>query len=168
MKLFDQITVRQDSSIGGLDALAGKKIASTVASTDLQIAEDYAKDQLDGAKVVVYNNTNDCFLAVESRNVDACWLDVASTSTAIKDFPNLKVVGDPIPYVAVGSFAKDATANPYRLGAVGLVTNAKDGDLNLALSLAINEMVQDGTQQKILEKWELWGETQTDLVRSDA
>ncbi len=168
VKLFDQITVRKDSGINALADLKGKRIASTVASTDLQIAEEYAKDQLSGAKVLGFNSTNDCFVAVETKNADACWLDVASTSTAIVDFPALQVVGDPVPYVPVGSFAKDAKENPYSLGAVGLVTNAEDGDLNLALSLAIDTMVKDGTQEKILTDWALWGPGQLPLVRSDA
>lgn len=168
VKLFDQITVRKDSGINGLADLKGKRIASTVASTDLQIAEAYVKDQLPGAKVQGFNGTNDCFTAVETKNVDACWLDVASTSTAIVDFPALRVAGDAVPYVPVGSFAKDAVENPYSLGAVGLVTNADDGDLNLALSLAVDKMVADGTQEKILTQWNLWGPAQRPLVRADA
>lgn len=168
VKLFAQVTVRKDSGITSLDDLNGKTIASTVASTDLAIAEYLAEEKLTGTKVIGLNGTNDCFLAVQTGNADACFLDVASTSTAIQDFPDLQVVDEPVPYIPVGSFAADATANPYSLGAVGLVTNADDGDLNLALSLAIDQMIADGTQQTILEKWNLWSEAQMPLVRPDA
>ncbi len=168
IKLYDQIAVRPDSGITSLEDLAGKKIASTTASTDLQIAEAYVAEQLPGAEVLGFNNTNDCFQAVQVGNVDACWLEAPSMSTAIQDFSDLVIVGDPIPYKPVGSFSKDGTENPYVLGAVGMVTNSDDGALNRALSLAIDKMAADGTQQKILEKWNLWNESQTDLVREDA
>jgi hypothetical protein len=46
-----------------------------------------------------------------------------------------------------------------------MVTHLKDNDFNRALSIVIKQMVDDGTQKEILNRWGMWHDSQTNVVR---
>ena len=165
--LFDQVTVRNDSQIASVDDLAGKKIASVVGSTDADNLDLFLKSKGMKAKVVKFNGYNECFQAVVNRLADACWLDEGTTLGALKQYRQLKPVGQPFLYQPSGQFAAEGKASPYVFGSVGMVTRQEAGDLNRALSIADVAMVKSGVQKQLLEKIDLWSAQQTRLVRGD-
>ena len=165
--LFDQVTVRNDSQIASVDDLAGKKIASVVGSTDADNLDLFLKSKGMKAKVVKFNGYNECFQAVVNRLADACWLDEGTTLGALKQYKQLKPVGQPFLYQPSGQFATEGKASPYVFGSVGMVTRQEAGDLNRALSIADVAMVKSGIQKQLLDKIDLWSDQQTRLVRGD-
>jgi polar amino acid transport system substrate-binding protein len=166
--LFDQVTVRRDSTITSLAQLEGKKVASVVGSTDADNLDIFLKSEGMKANVVKFNGYNECFQAVVNKLADACWLDQGTTLGALEQFKVLKTVGDPFLFQPKGPFATEGKLSPYVFGSVGMVTREKDNDLNRALSIADVEMIKSGVQRQMLEKTRLWSDKQVELVRSDS
>lgn len=168
VRLYDTVTVLKDSPIQTFEDLRGQTIASTTATTDAQIAQDYINQKIPGTKLRLFNTLNDCYLAVIQKHAQACFMEQASASIALKTHDSLRELDETFPYLATGSFAKDGTTNPYILGACGILTSAKAGDLNLALSVAIRDMSESGKLREILENWDLWKPEQLEMIRPDA
>jgi ABC-type amino acid transport substrate-binding protein len=169
MLIFDVITVRKDSGINGVPDLQGKTIASAAGSTDSLTAKSLIARELGGedtTKLVNFNDANACFQATANGTTDACFLDQGVAQGALGVYSNLVSVPNvAITYVPLNP--EEPTQNPYVFGSVGAVMKPSLGDLNLALSIALNQWVSSGMQQQELEKVGMWAPAQANLVRPE-
>jgi ABC-type amino acid transport substrate-binding protein len=154
--IFDELVVRKDSTVKGVEDLKGQKICSLTGSTDALTLEAVLKEKNINAEISTFNNFNECFLAVSNKTIAAAWADQGSTTGGLKQYQALKVVGQPQSYMPTGKFSAEATENPYVFGSLGGVTHMSDNDLNLAWSVGLRQMIQNGTLEGILKKYDLW------------
>ena len=168
--IYDVITVRKDSGINTIDDLKGKTIASNAGTTDELTAKSLIARQLGGedtTKIVDFNDANSCYQATENKTTDACMLDQGASQgglTVYSDLMNLPNVA--LTYVPLNP--DEPNQNPYTFGSVAGVMPDSKGDLNLAISIALNQWVSNGMQQAELEQYGLWAPAEAQLVRSDA
>jgi cystine transport system substrate-binding protein len=165
--LFDQLVVRKDSNVRGLEDLKGRKICSITGSTDSLTLDAILKDKNINAEVSTFDNNSECFLAISNKTVEAGWTAEDAIAIGLQQYPALKVVGPPQVYVPSGNFSAEATRNPYVFGAVGAVTHASDNDLNLAWSVGLRQMAKNGTLQRVYQKYDLWHPEISNLVKSN-
>lgn len=167
-RAYDQIAISTSSDIDAVEDLKGAKIGALSGSTDYWGAVELVEQLGEGTQLVEFNMTNDCLLATQNGTIDACFADNSAIVSAIDSFGGLRVVGDPFPWIPTGDYAKDATINPYILGAFGLVLRKESGDLDVAISVAIDDWISSGEQEKVLSSYGLWSDDQAELVRADA
>jgi len=89
---FLSIVVRADNdSIKGVEDLKGKRIAVQIGTT----GADYAKKNIEGAKVTEYDAVTDCFLELKNGGVDAIVNDNPVNLRYIKgNEKDYKIVGE--------------------------------------------------------------------------
>lgn len=163
---FDQFAVLQDSPMQKADDLAGMKVGTFAGTADEDVLRAWVADEQNGVTIHTYNTPNECFLAVVNKIDDACFTDQVAISAAKAEYTDLRSLPDAFPYAA--GFPDDAKDNPYILLAIANATRHEDGDLNLAISLAIQDIIDSGLQQEILEEFDLWAPEQSVFIRSDA
>lgn len=136
-----QVTVVKKANMGDYKSktdLSGKSIAAEVGSA----GEDAANTQVDNTTIISVAKQTDALLEVKAGTVDAAILDytlAAAMTGKGGDYADLAIAGEAL-YFAIEEYAV-----AFRLGSsiVPLVNKA------------IDELAQDGTLQKIAEKYEL-------------
>lgn len=163
---FDQFVVRDESPFQSADDLAGAKVGTFAGTADEDVLRAWVAEEQNGITIHTYNTPNECFLAVVNGIDDACFTDQVAISAAKSEYSGLRSLPDAFPYAA--GFPDDAQDNPYILLAIANATRHEDGDLNLAISLAIKDIIESGIQQEILEEYDLWAPEQAVFIREDA
>lgn len=166
---YDQFIVAEDSDVESPADLTDKRIGTFAGTADEDVLRAWVEAQGAGAEVLTFNTPNECFLATQNGTIDACFTDNVAVSAAITgEYSDLRALPDAFDYAA--GFPDDAERDPYRLLSIATATHLDDGDLNLAFSIAIAEMIEDGTWRDLVEKWGLYDENQGDgnFVRPDA
>jgi ABC-type amino acid transport substrate-binding protein len=166
--LYDYVIVPGDSPIQSWDDLKGKKLASTLGSTD-SISAHWLVDQGYAAEVLDFNTYTEPFVAVQRGQADAVVLDQASFIGQKEVMKDLRTVGEPINYMAKPEWKEKQDAAPYILGATAIGVRTECQDLKAAINQALDELEKDGTRQKLLEKYEIWADDQklSHLMKQD-
>jgi polar amino acid transport system substrate-binding protein len=165
--IFDELVVRKDSPYQKIEDLKGQKVASVAGSTDLGTLQAQIVKIGGGIETMVFNGSSECFLAVVEKLAAGCMYDDGSTVGALQQYDTLRALDALYTYVPIGKYVDEPKVNPYVFGAVGMVTQDKDNDLNRALSVAIRSLSADGSQKRILQQWGMWHDGEASLVRTD-
>jgi ABC-type amino acid transport substrate-binding protein len=164
---YDQFIVRKDSPYQTADDMKGKTIGTFAGTADQDVLQAWIDKEGQGAHIATFNTPNECFLATQNSTIDACFTDNVAISAAINgQYSSLRALSQPFDYSA--GFPTDAQRDPYKLLSIATATKMGDLDLNRAFSIAIAQMMADGTGQQIFEKWHLWDANQGNLIRPDA
>jgi ABC-type amino acid transport substrate-binding protein len=163
--IFDQLVVRKDSAYEKLEDMKGTTISSVTGSTDLGTLEAAIKIMGGGIQTNAFNGSSECFLSVVQKLSAGCMYDNGSTVGALKQYKDLRAIDKLYTFVPIGKYANEPEVNPYVFGSVGMVTHLEDNDFNRALSIIIKEMVADGSQKEILNRWGMWNDAQLDMIR---
>jgi polar amino acid transport system substrate-binding protein len=166
---YDQFIVDGDSGYTSADDMKGKRIGTFAGTADEDVLRAWVEAEGEGAEILTFNTPNECFLATQNGTIDACFTDNVAISAAITgEYSDLEALPDAFDYAA--GFPEEAEGDPYRLLSIATATHLDDADLNLAFSVAIQEMIDDGTWQELVEQWGLYDENQGDgdFTRSDA
>ena len=130
---FITIVPKANTDIISMDALANKRVGAQIGTVPVEMAQ-----KIPGTTVKQYNGNSEIFMALKSGDIDAAIMDNAVARFYLKQGADkdVKLVGQPTqsPGIVFG-FAKDNT-------------KLRD-DVNKALK----ELKEDGTYQKIYEKW---------------
>jgi len=127
------LLVPTNSSITGLKSLNGKVVATAKGATSGRNLEKLAP----GVKIKEYENYADAFTALKSGQADAVTTDDSILMGMQQQDPTrFKLVG--------GQF----TQEPY-----GIAVKKGNKDLLKALNDFLNEIMKDGTYQKLYRKW---------------
>ncbi|WP_302963578.1 transporter substrate-binding domain-containing protein [uncultured Adlercreutzia sp.] len=150
------VVVRADSGIKSLEDLAGKNVMTQVDSAALDVLQDEEgqkalADTFAGGAAQTIGDYNNAFMQLESGAVDAvaCDLSIADYQMAAK--PDMFVKLEPL------------STEHYAVGF------AKDGDAAMidAVNKTLKEMYDDGTIEKLCEKWGEYGITIDNWVLVD-
>ena len=163
---FDQFAVLKSSPAQKADDLAGKKVGTFAGTADEDVLRAWVKEENNNVTIHTYNTPNECFLAVANKIDDACFTDQVAISAAKKEYTEIRSLPDAFAYAA--GFPTDAVDSPYILLAIANATRHEDHDLNLAISLAIEDIIGTGLQKTLLEKYDLWSSEQSKFIRPDA
>ncbi len=163
--IFDELVVRKDSPYQMLKDMKGQKIASVAGSSDADTLQAAINGAGGGITIVTFAGSNECYLSVVEKLTAGCMYDDGSTAGALKQFTALRATDELFRYRPTGNYSNEAQESPYVFGAAAAITRSADNDLNRALSIAINDMVADGTQKRILEKWGMWHNGEEKMVR---
>ncbi|AEA46905.1 basic amino acid ABC transporter substrate-binding protein [Archaeoglobus veneficus] len=131
------IVVRADcTDITKPEDLAGKVVGVQIGTTGQFVAEDLVKSGIN-FEIKTYDTTPDALLDLKNGNIDAVIIDNGVAEKAIKNNPDVyKTVGGKLSYEEYGiAVAKD---NP---------------ELLKAINQALKEVKEDGTYDKIYQKW---------------
>jgi polar amino acid transport system substrate-binding protein len=164
-RIYVKLSVRKDSPYQSIKDMKGKKIGSVTGSTDADTLEAVIAELGGGIQTVMYDNSNECYLSTTVKNIDGCMFDDGSTVGALKQYTDLRATNEIFTFRPTGRYAAEPGQNPYVLGAAGAITRVEDNDLNRALSLAFSQILKDGTQKSILQKWGTWHEGQNTMIR---
>jgi glutamate transport system substrate-binding protein len=123
---------KSDSSINGIEDLAGKQVCTALGST----YEETLKAKAPKAKRRLVDGYSECLELIQNGAVDAISTDDAILSGMIKQDDTLKLVGDPL------------TTEPYGAG-------IKEGDTAFKefVDEAIQKFKDDGRWAATYEKW---------------
>ena len=166
---YDQFIVADDSEYESSDDMKGMRIGTFAGTADEDVLRAWVEAEGEGAEILTFNTPNECFLATQNGTIDACFTDNVAISAAITgEYSSLRALPEAFDYAA--GFPEDAEGDPYRLLSIATATHLDDADLNLAFSIAIQEMIDDGTWQSLVEEWGLYDDNQGDgdFTRSDA
>ena len=131
-KGIQSVVVAEDSDIKSIDDLAGKKIGVQLATTgDIYAVDDFGSDY-----VVEYNKATDCALGLKNGDVDAVIIDNAPAQVFVEENEGLKLLDT--------EYANEDYAIAVKKG---------NTDLLEKLDKAITELIDDGTVQKIVDKY---------------
>lgn len=160
----DRIIVLKDSGYKTPEDLAGKKVASVMGSMDSIVAHSLVEKGVVG-EVLDFNNFGEPFQALRNKQVDAVVLDQATLLGQTSESTDLRVIGDPLFYVPGAEWEEAESKADYRLGAVGIAVRPECEDLKAALNAALAKMDESGTRKEILTRYELWDDTQSQLMK---
>ncbi len=139
---------KNESAVTELAALAGKNVGAskgTIAVTVVQDANKQLQDQgLEAMKLSTFSGDAAGIMALRSERVYAHVLDLPFAAYEASIIGDGKVYGVVLPNL-LGSI-------PY-----GISVNKEDQPLAEAIQAALNEMIADGSYQKILDKYLLGG-----------
>jgi len=167
IRFYDTLTVKKDSQITKFEDLKGKKVGVAAGSTDVVTAQALINAMGGGVTLRGFQANNECFLATSNGTVDACFSDQGVAKAALVQYTNLKTTGPAYPYTPTNP--KEASLNPYIVGSAAAITHSADGDLNLAFSLGLDQMIASGEQKTLFQKFDQdWTTDQTIFVRTDA
>ncbi len=135
------VIVKADSGIEALADLAGKKVAVQAASSALTALEGPEKADLTESfeELLEVADYDTAFLELKSGNVDAVAMDIGVAQTKVADYGAEYVILEEI-------IAKEQYAIGFELG---------DEELRDKVQETLDEMVSDGTFEKIAKEWEL-------------
>lgn len=133
--------VKSDSGIASFADLAGKSVAvQTDSSAEAALKEDDNKDLLDSFKeLVVVADYNTAFMNLDSDAVNAIAMDIGVAKYQMESRDGNYTILDDV-----------LSAEQY---AVGFAKN--NTELRDKVQKTLNDMRDDGTFQKIAEKWDL-------------
>lgn len=129
---IQSVIVKDGSSIKSIDDLKGKKIGVQLATT----GDIYAKDDFGEENVEEYNKGADAVMALTSGKIDAVIIDNQPAKSFIETTDGLQILDTD--YVQEDYAAAIAKGND---------------DLLNAVNGALKELKEDGTIQKILDKY---------------
>lgn len=123
---------KDDSSIGGIDDLAGKSVCTALGST----YEETLKKQAPRAKLRLVDAYSECLELIQNGGVDAVSTDDVILTGMIRQDDTLKLVGD------------DLTTEPYGAG-------VKQGDtaFKAFVDSVIASYEEDGSWATAYQKW---------------
>ncbi len=127
------IVVMKDSGYTDVDQLAGKKIGAQSCTTGY----DWAKENIEGAEVIPFDEMTAVFAALQSGQIDA----IASDLPVVQYYVNNA-------YTDMQIIAEIPTGEQY-----AIVVSKDNPALTQALNDAIAEAKADGTYDEIYEKW---------------
>ncbi len=122
-----------DSSITGVDSLAGKKLCSVTGSTSAQ----KIKDKVPGVNLQEFGTYSECVTALTAKTIDALTTDdtiLAGFAAQPANVGKLKLVG--------GTFSTENYGVGLKKGNTDLCTKVND---------AIKAMISDGSWQKAVD-----------------
>jgi ABC-type amino acid transport substrate-binding protein len=154
------IVVRADSPYQKVDDLKGKKFASLAGSIEDKTTKQIISTLGGGTSVQEYTAIANVILAV-LNGTDQAFIDPA---VLLKLHPNADKLRA-LPGLLGGP---TDPASPYYPGSGAPITAGTDGDLNAAIAVGIDSMIQDGTLEQILTKWAVFQPGTTDFIRPDA
>ena len=126
------VIVKEDSDIKTIDDLAGKKIGVQLNTTgDIYATEDFGKDN-----VQQFNKATDTVLALTQGKVDALIIDKAPAEVFVEQNEGLTLLDS--------SYADEDYAICFKKGNTELQKEVND---------ALNELIEDGTVQAIIDKY---------------
>lgn len=133
--------VKSDSSIASFADLAGKSVAvQTDSSAEAALKEDDNKDLLDSFKeLVVVADYNTAFMNLDSDAVNAIAMDIGVAKYQMESRDGSYTILDDV-----------LSAEQYAVGFAKSNTELRD-----KVQKTLNDMRDDGTFQKIAEKWDL-------------
>lgn len=167
MLTYDQFIVAQDSTFQSSDDLKGMRLGTFAGTADEDVLRAWVESEAPDSEILTFNTPNECFLATQNRTIDACFTDNVAVSAALHgEYSDLRALPEPFDYAA--GFPEDAERSPYKLLSIATAFQSDDRDLNLAWSIAIQQMIDEGYAQNVLESWDLWDENQGDMIRPDA
>ena len=129
---IQSVIVKDGSSIKSIDDLKGKKIGVQLATT----GDIYAKDDFGEENVEEYNKGADAVMALTSGKIDAVIIDNQPAKSFVETTSGLQILDTD--YVQEDYAAAIAKGNT---------------DLLNAVNTALKELKEDGTIQKILDKY---------------
>lgn len=130
-----RIGVRIDNdTIKGIEDLEGKTIATRLGST----SATFIKENIEGAKANQYEQLDQAYLAVQNGSADAILYDAPNVAYYIKTKgeDSLKMVGD-----------------LYQAEDYGIAISKGQEELVKAINDALATLKENGTYDKIYEKW---------------
>lgn len=125
----------EEGKIKSFDDLKNKRISVQISTTSMM----YAK-KIPGAKVSAFNNAGDAILNVITGNADAVINDKPVTDYILAKNANLKAKTIHLPVMA--------TADQF-----AMITSKSNAELNKELSQALQTLIDNGTFNKLHEKW---------------
>ena len=133
--------VKSDSGIASFADLAGKSVAvQTDSSAEAALKEDDNKDLLDSFKeLVVVADYNTAFMNLDSDAVNAIAMDIGVAKYQMESRDGSYTILDDV-----------LSAEQYAVGFAKSKTELRD-----KVQKTLNDMRDDGTFQKIAEKWDL-------------
>ncbi|KSV75994.1 hypothetical protein N185_16230 [Sinorhizobium sp. GW3] len=120
------------------DALAGKSIGVGAGSSH----EVWAEAHLNGATLVPYKSTDDMFLDFQNGRVDAVFAD------AVAVIPWMESNGGRDAFDTVGEVHDKSLGTD-----IGIAVRKDDTELQAALEKALDEIIADGTFEKLNKKY---------------
>jgi len=135
------VIVKKDAGIAKLSDLSGKKVAVQAASSALEALKgDDCKELKESfEELLEVADYNTAFLELKAGNVDAVAMDVGVAKAKIAENGDGYVILDEI-------LAKEQYAIGFKLG---------NKELRDKVQKTLDEMVADGTFEKIAKEWEL-------------
>lgn len=126
------VIVKEDSDIKSIDDLTGKKIGVQLNTTgDIYATDDFGKDN-----VQQFNKATDTVLALTQGKVDAVIIDKAPAEVFVQQNEGLTLLDS--------SYADEDYAICFKKG---------NTELQKAVNDALNELIEDGTVQAIIDKY---------------
>lgn len=129
---IQSVIVKEGSSIKSIDDLKGKKIGVQLATT----GDIYAKDDFGEENVEEYNKGADAVMALTSGKIDAVIIDNQPAKSFVETTDGLQILDT--------DYVQEDYAAAIQKGNTDLL-NAVNG--------ALKELKEDGTIQKILDKY---------------
>jgi cystine transport system substrate-binding protein len=157
--IYDRVIVLKGSPIKGVDDLKDKTVATVLGTVD-SVTAHALKDQGKIKEVKDFSGWGEPFLALQNKQVDAVIIDEQEGLARQKDMPEIELVGDPIFFIPKPEFADAQAKAEYTFGALAIGLRKSDPKLREAINSAIDAMDEDGTRQKILEKYGMWNNYQ--------
>ena len=128
---IQSVIVKEGSSIKSIDDLKGKKIGVQLATT----GDIYAKDDFGEENVEEYNKGADAVMALTSGKIDAVIIDNQPAKSFVETTDGLQILDT--------DYVQDYAA----------AIQKGNTDLLNAVNGALKELKEDGTIQKILDKY---------------
>lgn len=134
------VIVKKSSGIEKLSDLEGKKVAVQSSSSAAEALDDAQKELKDSfEELLEVADYDTAFLELKSDSVDAVAMDVGVAEAKIEDYGDEYVILDEI-------LATEKYAIGFKLG---------NEELRDEVQKALDEMVEDGTFDKIAKEWGL-------------
>ncbi len=124
------VVAKDRDDIKTVKDLEGKVIAVQLGTTG-----DFAASKIKGAKIKRFDTIDKAYFEVMLGRADAVVNDLAQSAYGIKRFP-LKIVG-----------------KPFTVEYYGIAMRKEDKDLHKAVNAALKKLKENGTYDKIYEKW---------------
>lgn len=132
----EMLIVREDSTINGVQHLAGKQVM-VVYGTQAHMIAQHWEQILNPSPILLPGDATDTILSVLAAGyADAVVVDNISAQIHLKENPGLRVLGSPV------------NDNPYVIAA-----RIEDNALIEAIGDIVSEMEKDGTLDSLLERW---------------
>lgn len=162
--LYDTVIVMKDSPYQTLEDIKDKTVASTLGTMD-SINAHKLKDDGKVAEVMDFNTFGEPFQALRNGQVAAVILDQATYQAQEEEMSDVRVIGEPLPYIPNADWAEAEKDQPYILGGTGVGVRKECTDLLEAINTALTDMEADGTRKAILEKYGAWDDNQAILMK---
>lgn len=162
--LYDTVIVMKDSPYQTLEDIKDKTVASTLGTMD-SINAHKLKDDGKVAEVMDFNTFGEPFQALRNGQVAAVILDQATYQAQEEEMSDVRVIGEPLPYIPNADWAEAEKDQPYILGGTGVGVRKECTDLLEAINTALTDMEADGTRKAILEKYGAWDDNQAVMMK---